>query len=161
MDKNNDFSVQRYFIDQNKFDELNEFEVKPKDIIISCSGVNLGRLAEVPESAPQGIINQALLKLTIDQSIMNNKMFIAIFSHPNFKRAFYGDFRGAAIPNFPPMNTFKQFDFISPPLELQSEYLNKIQKIETAIYDNKELLALFESEFNSLMQKAFKGELNL
>jgi type I restriction enzyme S subunit len=63
---NNDFSMARYFIDENKFQELKGFEVKPKDIIISCSGVYLGKLAIIPENARKGIINQALLKITLN-----------------------------------------------------------------------------------------------
>ncbi|MDQ8940660.1 restriction endonuclease subunit S [Acinetobacter baumannii] len=101
---NNDFSFQRYFIDEDKYKELKAFDVKPKDIIVSCSGVNLGKLAEVPEGSPAGIINQALLKISLNQSIILNDVFIDIFMHPSFKKAFYGDFRGAAIPNFPPMS---------------------------------------------------------
>ena len=59
---NSDFSFQRYFINEDKYQELKAFTVKPKDIIISCSGVNLGKLAEIPLGSPVGIINQALLK---------------------------------------------------------------------------------------------------
>lgn len=127
---NNDFSFGRYFINEAKFQELKAFEVRPRDIIISCSGVNLGKLAEVPVGAKPGIINQALLKITLNSDLMLNPMFIQIFSHPNFKRAFYGDFRGAAIPNFPPMNTFKEFRFIVPPLEVQNDYLAIVRKIQ-------------------------------
>jgi len=55
------------------------FKVLPGDLIISCSGVTLGRIAEVPQGAKAGIINQALLKLTLDQSIMMNTFFINQF----------------------------------------------------------------------------------
>ena len=33
------------------------FKVVPGDVIISCSGVTLGRIAEVPTGAKKGIIN--------------------------------------------------------------------------------------------------------
>jgi len=60
----NHFNQLRYFIDEHKFNEMKRFEVKAGDIIMSCSGVTLGRVAVIPEGIPQGIINQALLKLT-------------------------------------------------------------------------------------------------
>ena len=60
---NNDFSMERYYIDENKFNELKGFEVKAGDIIISCSGAYLGKLAIIPNDFTKGIINQALLKL--------------------------------------------------------------------------------------------------
>ncbi|MDM7861919.1 restriction endonuclease subunit S [Alteromonas sp. ASW11-36] len=154
---NGDFSFQRYFIDEAKYLELKAFSVKPKDILVSCSGVNLGRLAEVPLGSPEGIINQALMKITLNQKVMLNAVFIDIFSNPSFKKAFYGDFRGAAIPNFPPMSAFKEFKFIVPPIKVQEKYtriraklLNHSQRSE-----NMDGFMLFEA----LSQKAFSGEL--
>lgn len=62
---NNNFNFARYFITKEKFEEMKAFAVKPKDFIISCSGT-IGRIAEIPEDAKEGIINQALLKITLD-----------------------------------------------------------------------------------------------
>ncbi len=91
---NNNFEFARYFIDESKYQELEAFKVSAGDIIISCSGVNLGRLAIVPEGSSEGIINQALLKVKLDESKMLNDMFVAIFTHPNFKNEFFGEHRG-------------------------------------------------------------------
>jgi type I restriction enzyme S subunit len=66
-----DCSLGNYFIGQEKFNELRSFEVKPNDLIISCSGT-LGRIAIIPQWAQPGLINQALLKLTLDQDIVSN-----------------------------------------------------------------------------------------
>ena len=54
----------RYFIDESKFQEMKRFEVLPQDIIMSCSGT-MGKISIVPDETPKGIINQALLKLTV------------------------------------------------------------------------------------------------
>ncbi len=50
----------KYYISEEKFQELKRFEIKPNDYIISCSGT-IGRLFQIPETAPKGLINQALL----------------------------------------------------------------------------------------------------
>ncbi|MCG8372278.1 MAG: restriction endonuclease subunit S [Balneolales bacterium] len=158
---NNDFTMARYFIDERKFKELKAFEVNPGDIIISCSGVNLGRLAVVPENAKKGIINQALLKVTLDQSKMLNSMFLAIFSNPNFKKKFFGVTRGSGVPNFPPMSSFKKFEFIKPPIEQQkkyAEFLNQVSMIKEKLATSLQEL---ENLHASLSQRAFKGELDL
>lgn len=154
---NGDFTYQRYFIDEKKFQELKGFEVKPKDIIVSCSGVNLGRLAEVPPGSPVGIINQALMKITLNERVMLNELFIDIFSNPSFKTAFYGDFRGAAIPNFPPMSTFREFKFIVPPLELQQKYVRIKSKMSLHSKDSIKMDDL--KLFDALSQRAFSGQL--
>jgi len=155
---NNDFTFGRYFIDEDKYNELIGFKVEPDDIIISCSGIYLGKLAIIPKNAKEGIINQALLKLTLDQNIYKNDFFVKVFSQENFKEKYFDSNRGAAIPNFPPMSAFKEFKFITPPIEVQENYMDIIKNI-------KSCLGLIENGknsqnlFNSLIQKAFKGEL--
>ena len=61
----NDFDYAKYYITQEKYEDMIGFKVVPGDLIISCSGVTLGRIAEVPNGAKAGIINQALLKLSL------------------------------------------------------------------------------------------------
>lgn len=156
---NNDFTFARYFIDESKFEEMRGFEVKPGDIIISCSGVYLGKLAIVPEGARPGIINQALLKLTIDQSVMTNHFFTFHFRQENFRDKFFGANRGAGIPNFPPMKDFKTFPFIVPPIELQVDFEKRIKQLEEQKHQAELQIQTAEDLFNSLLQKAFKGKL--
>ena len=43
---------------------MERFAVQPGDVLMSCSGVTLGKTGIVPPGAPKGIINQALLKIT-------------------------------------------------------------------------------------------------
>lgn len=152
---NNDFSMARYFIDDFKFNELKAFEVKADDIIISCSGVNLGRLAVVPKNARKGIINQALLKLTLDKNKMNNTLFLYIFRNKNFISANFANNRGSGVPNFPPMSVFKKFNFITPPIHLQNEFAKIIANIEEQKAALKESLVDSEDMFNGLLQEIF------
>ena len=156
---NNDFSMARYFITEEKFEELRGFEVHTGDLIISCSGVNLGKLAIVPENAREGIINQALLKVSLNCEVMNNLIFVFIFTNKNFKEKFFGDQRGSGVPNFPPMSVFKKFAFICPPIELQNQFAQHIEAIEQQKQSAQASLEKSEVLFNSLLQRAFKGEL--
>jgi type I restriction enzyme S subunit len=156
---NNDFSFARYFIDEAKFQELKGFEVKPGDIIVSCSGVYLGKLAIVPKGAKQGIINQALLKISLDNKLIENVFFVYVFSNENFKRKFYGNVIGTGIPNFPSMDDFKKFNFIYPPISLQTQFAQIVEKTEVLKTQYQQSLTELENLYGSLSQKAFKGEL--
>lgn len=156
---NNDFSFERYFISEQDFERLKGFEVEPGDIIISCSGVYLGKLAILPQNARKGIINQALLKIKLDDAKMRKDFFVFHFTQENFKEAHFSSNRGAGIPNFPPMSTFKKFPFISPPIELQNQFAEKIALIEQQKELAKQELKESENLFHCLLQKAFKGEL--
>lgn len=158
---NDDFTFARYYINEEKFQELKAFEVKPGDIIISCSGVYLGKLAVVPEGSKKGIINQALLKLSLDTNVVNRIYFVHLFRHNSFRVNFFGDMRGSGIPNFPPMEEFKKFNFIFPPLELQAKFANVVEKVGVLKADYLTSLKELENLYASLSQRAFKGELTL
>ncbi len=152
---NNDFSMARYFITESKFHELKGFEVKPKDIIISCSGVYLGKLAIVPDDAKKGIINQALLKLTLNEEIMRNDFFVFQFQNPNFKEKYFESNRGAGIPNFPPISEFKEFQFFCPPISLQNQFAEQVQLIEQQKEIVKQNLEKSEELMKGLMGEVF------
>lgn len=158
---NNDFTFERYYINDEKFNELKAFEVFPNDIIISCSGVYLGKLAIIPQNAKRGIINQALLKIVLDQKIMSNHYFVFLFTHNSFKNKFFGEVRGSGVPNFPPIVEFKKFDFIYPPLDLQNKFVTIVEKVEALKIEYQANLTELENMYGVLSQKAFKGELKV
>ncbi len=154
---NNDFSMQRYFIDEKKFNELKAFEVKAGDIIISCSGVYLGKLAIVPENNKKGIINQALLKISLDENKMKKLLFLYIFRNNNFKSKFFGSNIGSGVPNFPSMPKFKKFSFIVPPMEIQKVFISKVEKVEQQKSLYQEELTKLQENFDALLAESFKG----
>jgi len=159
----NHFNQLRYFIDEEKFNEMKRFEVKPGDIIMSCSGVTLGRVAIIPDNIPQGIINQALLKLTPNKEI--NVEFLKHWLRSNiFQTIIFEHSGGAAIPNVPAAKILKEIIIPIPNIKEQkiivSEIeltLNQTKKLE-AIYTQK--LADLEEMKKSVLQKAFSGQLN-
>ncbi len=55
----------RFFITNEKFEELKRFQVETNDLIISCSGT-VGKISIIEEDDPKGIISQALLILRPD-----------------------------------------------------------------------------------------------
>lgn len=57
----------RFFIDEEKFHELERFQVQTNDLIISCSGT-VGKISIIKDDDPKGIISQALLILRPDTS---------------------------------------------------------------------------------------------
>lgn len=59
----------RYYIDEEKYSQMKRFTVKPKDLIISCSGT-IGKVDLISEKDPIGIISQALLILRANTDIV-------------------------------------------------------------------------------------------
>ena len=98
----------RYFIDQIKFDEMQRFKVKPGDLIMSCSGT-IGEVYIIPSNAPVGVINQALLKLSVTSKLDRN-YFKNWLESPIFKDIIFKFSKGAAIPNVPGVKILKEIE---------------------------------------------------
>lgn len=158
---NNDYSFARYFVSENKYQELIDFNVVPGDVLISCSGVYLGKLSIVPTGAKPGIINQALLKVSLDPRKIRHRFFVHVFGSPQFKGKYFPSNRGGAIPNLPPMSVMKEIPFISPPIELQQEFTDLFEKVEGLKSQYQQSLTDLEALYGALSKQAFKGELDL
>ena len=74
-----DSTLGNYYIDKKKFEDLFDFQVNPGDFIISCSGT-IGKISQLPANAELGIINQALLKIKIDERVILPKYFLSLLS---------------------------------------------------------------------------------
>ena len=160
---NNDFSMERYYIDENKFNELKGFEVKAGDIIISCSGAYLGKLAIIPNDFTKGIINQALLKLSLNKNIIINELFVYFWNNLMNNGFFDEVKKGAAIPNMPAVKELKEINIPLPELPIQQKvvsYLDEIsQKMEKIKQIQKEKMQSLKALKASILDQAFKGEL--
>ena len=152
----NDFEYAKYYITQEKYEDMIGFKVIPGDLIISCSGVTLGRIAEVPEDAKEGIINQALLKLSLNPHIMKNTFFIQQFRGEEIQDILFGFSRGSGIPNMPSMSEVKAVKFICPPLELQKEYCSFVRQTDKSKAAVQKALEETQMLFDSLMQEYFE-----
>lgn len=156
------FNQLRYFIDEDKFNEMIRFEVKPGDLIMSCSGVTLGRVAIVPDGIPRGIINQALLKLTPKKGVSAHflKHWIRSKIFQDLILKYSG---GAAIPNVPSAKILKDIKIPLPKIEEQNIIVNEI---ETVLKETKRLEAIYQQKLTnldelkkSILKKAFDGEI--
>ena len=65
---------------------------------------------------------------------------------------------GARMPRMP-MNEFRKFRCIVPSLKLQEDFCNIVKQTDKLKEDMEASLKELEDNFNSLMQRAFKGEL--
>lgn len=131
----NQFEQIRYFIDDEKFEEMKRFELRPNSLIMSCSGT-IGKVAIVPNNVKKGIINQALLMLTPNNEL--NNIFLKLMMESNFFQTLLSDnSTGAAIANVASVKVLKDLDIPLPPLEEQKRIVVNLDmlfaKIDKAI----------------------------
>ena len=117
---NKDWSLERYFLPKEYvLAKLKSFEVYGGDIIVSCAGT-IGEIYEIPENADTGVINQALMRVRVNEDIVNKSMFIIAFSNmiDEFTRTHSN---GSAIKNIPPFADLKPMQILIPSMPEQKK----------------------------------------
>jgi type I restriction enzyme, S subunit len=155
------FDDVRYFIDEEKFKEMKRFELRSNDLIMSCSGT-MGRVAIVPEGIRQGIINQALLKLTptakVSGAFLKSWMESQVFQ--DALKEYAG---GAAIQNVASVKILKEIKVFLPSIKEQERIIEELEALheETqrleSIYQKK--ITALAALKKSILHQAFMGEL--
>ena len=160
---NDDCSFARYYITPHKFEELRSFEVRAGDYLISCSGVTLGRITRVPDEFERGVINQALLRVRINERIIDHRYFLRLFRSPIFQERLFDSSTGSAIPN---VKGVKELKALPIPLAPIGEQQRIVAEMERRLSVIEELEALTSTELRravrlrqSILQKTFEGEL--
>lgn len=155
-------SLGNYFIDEEKYKELYSFSVKPGDLIVSCSGT-VGKIALIPEGAPEGIMNQALLKIQLNNKIILMQYFIYLFYSEPFISNVLDKSRGSAIKNIAATKVLKEIAVPIPPLKEQQRIVDKIESLFEKLDKAKDLIEEarddFEKRKSAILEKAFRGEL--
>ena len=135
-----DFRLGDYYISKEKFEAMQSFIVKPNDIIVSCAGT-IGETYLLPLDAPFGIINQALMRVTLFDLSMAEywQMYFAymLLNEAQMKGA------GSAIKNIPPFEYLKAVLVPVPPLSEQNRLVERYNLLFS-------LIAKYESEADKL-----------
>ncbi|HHT7649291.1 TPA: restriction endonuclease subunit S [Streptococcus suis] len=115
-----------YWLSEQDYLALKNFSVKPKDIIVSCAGT-IGEIFQIPEDAPEGVINQALLKLTLNADIINFDYFKIMFA--SLVNLLKENSIGSAIKNLASIK-FLKYDvpILLPPLAEQQRIVEQIER---------------------------------
>ncbi|MFZ4522982.1 MAG: N-6 DNA methylase [Bacteroidales bacterium] len=143
----------RYFITEEKFQEMKRFEVFSNDIIMSCSGT-MGKVAIVPPDAPKGIINQALLKLSTNEKLLT--VFLKIWMESeNFQELLQSNVYGAAIVNVASVKILKELKIPLPTIGEQRQIVTRIEEEQQLVDANKRLIDIFEQKIKERIARVW------
>ncbi|CAI4155851.1 putative Type I site-specific deoxyribonuclease [Alteromonas macleodii] len=149
----NQFEDIRYFIDEEKFNELKRFKLNAGDLIMSCSGT-MGKIAIVPENIKVGIINQALLKLTPSSKIDINFLKYWLKSE-SFQFVLNGNTHGAAIKNVASVSILKEIEIPLPPLDEQKRIAAILDKADAIRRKRQQAIDLADDFLRSVFLDMF------
>lgn len=159
---NDDYSNIRYFIDDERFEKLKACNVGPGDYIVSCSGT-MGKISRIPNNVPKGVINQALLRIRLNDEIMLHNYFIQYFKSSLFQKKILKDSRGSGMQNMAGIKELKPIPISIPPLVEQKAIVKKIEELFSSLDSGIADLTKAQDQLviyrQAVLKKAFEGEL--
>lgn len=143
------------FITKEKDEVLRKGKLERKDIVVTTRGT-VGNIAYYDETVPfENIrINSGMVILRQKKEI-NHIFFIEYFKNPIVYQSLIS---GSAQPQMP-ISSMKNANIYIPPIELQNKFAEFVKQVDKLKFEMENSLKELEDNFNSLMQKAFKGEL--
>jgi len=137
-------------------------EVKKGDLLFTRKNTYhmVGVTAFVYETSPKLLLPDTVFRLVLIQELTNPIFLHYLLNHDKFSKEIQLLASGSSgsMPNISKAKLLSK-DTILPPLALQTQFAERVQMIETQKQQVQEALAKSEDLFQSLLQRAFKGEL--
>lgn len=149
-----DHTLERYFISYDYYLKMKSFTVKAGDIIVSCAGT-IGEVYTLPSNAETGVINQALMKINPNYSIVDHNYFI--YSFEKMISSFSDKYsNGSVIKNIPPFSDLKKYPINLPILSEQKFIANFIEILNMRIDTQKKIIEDLNRLKISINSQAYK-----
>lgn len=130
---------------------------KANDVLFVTEGATMGFVCRVPRDIKQFSVGQRLITLVCKNELKEEFLHYFIYD-----RMFQGEVSrkstGSSAKGIR-ASELKKIEILIPPIQLQNQFAEKVQLIESQKTLMEESLKLMEDNYNNLMQRAFKGEL--
>ena len=142
-----------YYIDEERYRQLENCAVKAGDVLISLVGT-YGKLLIMPECFEPGIINPRLMKITFDKGKVNPYYFQHFFQSDSLKKALANNTHGGTM-DILNLGIVKKLKMPLPPIELQNEFVSFVAQVDKSKVAIQKSLDETQLLFDSLMQEYF------
>lgn len=155
--ENNNFENEVKYIDEHAYNHLEKSKVFGGEIIINKIG-SAGKVYLMPYlNRPVSLaMNQFLLRF--DEEKVNHIFLYNLLLTPYMESKIKEKVRGAVTKTIT-KDAIREINIIVPPISLQKEFVEFVKQVDKLKFKMEESLKELENNFNSLMQKAFTGEL--
>ena len=144
-----DWTLSRYYITKDYFNtHMKQFVAKAGDLIVSCAGT-IGEVYELPKDAEEGVFNQALMRVRVNNEIVNKEIFITVFSSmiDKFSKIYSN---GSAIKNIPPFADLKRTQVYLPCKEEQIVIAQLLRSLDERIATQSKIIDDLQSLIKGL-----------
>ncbi|MFM1794391.1 MAG: type i restriction enzyme ecobi specificity protein, partial [Bacteroidota bacterium] len=148
------------FIDETQAAKLNNVTVESKDVLFNITGASVCRCSIVPDELLPARVNQHVAIIRAKKDCLNPLFLNHLLVSNSVKTKLLGvGSGGGAVMEAITKDQLEHFEIIVPPIKLQ----DKFEQLINNVFSQKstEIANIKSSEifFNSLIQKAFKGEI--
>ncbi|MFC1536859.1 restriction endonuclease subunit S [Pseudomonadota bacterium] len=142
-------------------DEMNKFEVAEGDFLINRvnSPSHLGKCGLMPKINERMVFESNMMRIKFDRGLVSNMYMLYILSSRYLKNQILNSSKDAVNQSSINQKDVNSFSIPLPPITLQNQFAERIQAIEAQKQQAQASLQKSEVLFNSLLQRAFKGEL--
>lgn len=152
------------YIDQETHNKMINSSLKNRDILMTKTGrintenSSLGRAAMYLGEDNSANINGHVYLIRLQQDIIN-EFVLYILTSNEYREYIRSVCVGGIDKRQINKEHLEEFPIIFPPTELQIQFADFIKQIDKLKFEMEKSLKELEDNFNSLMQRAFKGEL--
>lgn len=145
----------KYIPEELHIDLNRRLEPKLNDILLAKNGTT-GVAALVDRDCVFDIyVSLALIRLS---SNINPVFMLHMINSSGCKFQFNNSLKGIGVPNLH-LSAIRKTKVLLPPIELQNQFADFVKEVDKLKFEMEKSLKELEDNFNSLMQRAFKGEL--
>ena len=150
-----DWTLSRYYITKGYFNShMKQFVAKAGDLIVSCAGT-IGEIYELPQDAEEGVFNQALMRVQVNDEAVNKEIFITVFSSmiDKFSKIYSN---GSAIKNIPPFADLKKTQVFLPCKEEQKKIAKLLVLLDERIATQNKIIDKLQTLIKGIAHKVSK-----
>lgn len=148
------------FIDNAQASKLNNVEVMSKDVLFNITGASVCRCSIVPDELLPARVNQHVAIIRAKTEFLNpiflNHLLVSNSVKTNLLGVGSG---GGAVMEAITKDQLEQFEIVVPPIKLQNNFEQKINNVFRQKDIDLKSIETTDNLFQTLIQKAFKGEL--
>ena len=148
-------------IKKSEFEDVHKrTDLKLYDLLLGNTGASIGKIGIVldKEKAQKTTFQKSISIITVKWDLINPFYLKAFFDYN--RKLFVRSSSGSAMTNLL-LSQIRAFKIQIPPLPLQNQFVEIVEKTEALKKQFEESLQELENLYGSLSQKAFKGELDL
>ena len=147
----------REYIPEENYEEIMTRGIPMVNDILFTTEAPLGNMCRIPKIEGKFCVGQRLITMQPKENIVSEYLEYALLSE-EFQREMWKVSSGSTVKGIRSKELVK-LKVPVPPIELQNKFADFVKYTDKLKFEMEKSLKELEDNFNSLMQKAFKGEL--